>query len=363
MRVAHVLHSFDTGGLEKGVATVIRHAAPGFEHAVVCLSRSGATAQLLPRGTPVVELGKPPGHSPAYFWRLSRALAKLRPDVIHTRNWGGVDGIVAARLAGLRAVVHGEHGWGIDDPQGLDRRRIRARRFVSRWVREYTCVSAQMATWLRETVGLTRPLTQIYNGVDTERYKPGAGRAAVRAALGVPAEAFLVGIAGRLDPIKDHPTLFAAFERLRDHEPDARLLVIGDGPERARLVALAGRGVTFLGERHDVPELLSALDAFVLCSLNEGISNTILEAMAAAVPVVATRVGGNPELVEDGICGTLVPPREPAALAGALRAYCTRPKLRSAHGAAARERAVERFGIEAMVRAYEGVWRRVGGPA
>ena len=358
VRVAHVLYSFGTGGLEKGIATVVRGASPGFEHTVVCLTASGASERLLPAATPVLELRKPPGNSPGFLWRLSRVLRRLAPDVVHTRNWSGIDGVFAARLGGLRNVVHGEHGWGMDDPDGLNPRRLRVRRFAQRWVREYTCVSRAMTGWLRHQVGIRRPVTQIYNGIDPERYRPGPEGQGVRRELGLTPDAFLVGVVGRLDPIKDHSTLLRAFSRL-GAAPDARLLVVGDGPGRARLESEAGEGVIFLGDRREVPELLRALDVFVLPSRNEGISNTILEAMATGLPVVATRVGGNPELVEDGLTGVLVPPGDAAALAAALEGYRARPEAGRAHGEAARARVLERFAVERMIASYEAVWARV----
>ncbi len=359
LRVVHVLYSFGTGGLEKGIATVIRNASPGFEHVVLCLATSGPSARLLPPGTRVVELHKPAGNSPPFLWRLSRELKRLQPDVVHTRNWSGIDGMIAARLAGIRGVVHGEHGWGMEDPDGLNPRRLRVRRFVQRWVREYTCVSQAMVGWLREDVGIRRPITQIYNGVDTDQYRPDPlARARVRCELGLAEDAFVAGVVGRLDPIKDHPTLLAAFGRLRAEHPEARLLIIGDGPERARLEALAGDGVLFLGDRGDVPELMRALDVFVLPSRNEGISNTILEAMASGLPVVATRVGGNAELVAEGNTGVLLEAGDPIAMGGALRRYASDPPLGRADGTAGRGLVVTRFRTADMVTAYEGVWRR-----
>lgn len=357
--VAHVLYSFGTGGLEKGIATVVRAASPEFAHTVVCLTESGASARLLPPGTRVIELRKAPGNSPRFLWRLSRVLRGLHPQVVHTRNWSGIDGVFAARLAGLRGVVHGEHGWGMDDPDGLDPRRLRVRRFAQRWVREYTCVSQAMVGWLRHEVGVRRPVTQIYNGIDTARYRPGPEGEAVRRELRLASDAFLIGVVGRLDPIKDHVTLFRAFSQLHAADADALLLVVGDGPERARLEAQAGEGVVFLGDRQDVPELLRALDVFVLPSRNEGISNTILEAMATGLPVVATRVGGNPELVEDGLTGALVPPGDAFALAAALERYQAQSEAARTHGEAGRARVLERFAVDRMVASYEDVWARV----
>jgi len=356
--VAHVLYSFDIGGMEKGIATVINHGSGRFRHVIVCLGRGQGSRSLVKGDLKVVELNKSEGNSIRFLFQLAKLFRELRPDLVHTRNWSGMDGVVAARLAGIRNVVHGEHGWGVGDPDGLSPRRLRIRRLLSRWVKEYTCVSQAMVGWLRNDVGLAKPITQIYNGVDTERFLPGPGDH-LRNELGIPRGNFVAGVVGRLDPIKDHPTLFSAFSRLRETVPEARLLVVGDGPERGRLETMAGEGVVFLGERRDVPELMRTLDLFVLPSRNEGISNTILEAMATGLPVVATAVGGNPELVEPGVTGTLVPAGSPEALAQALSVYAASYELRQEHGAAARARALERFSIPAMVQSYEKVWRRV----
>lgn len=359
IRIVHLIYSFETGGLEKGIATVVNNASPLFEHVILCLTTSGESERLLPPNTQVVELHKPQGNSPLSLLKLSRVLKSLRPDIVHTRNWSGMDGIIAARMAGIRAVLHGEHGWGMEDPQGLHTKRVLIRRFLSRWVSEYTCVSKQIENWLRNDVRVRKPVTQIYNGVDAEKYCPGNGRDQIRAELGLAADIPLVGVVGRLDPIKDHPTLFRAFEAVRTVLPEARLLVAGDGPERKRLEGQAGEGVIFLGNRSDVPEILRALDLFVLPSLNEGISNTILEAMATGTPVVATRVGGNPELVEDECTGILVKPGDFQSMASAILRYLEHADLRARHSEAGRQSVLKRFSIEAMVRSYEAIYRRL----
>lgn len=354
--VAHVIHTYALGGMEVGISHLARNASPDVAHAIVCLSHMSPKHRPLPAETAVLELGKSSGHSTRFLFRLAATLRRLAPSVVHTRNWGGADGVLGARLAGIRAVVHGEHGWGIDDPRGRSRKRLFARRFLQRWVREYTCVSQDIRAWLAGTVRIRRPITQIYNGVDTAAFRPRERSGEGRGDLGIPEGAFVVGSVGRLDPIKNYPAFVEAARRLGAR---AHFVLVGDGPERSRLEALAAGAVRFLGEREDVPGLFRAFDLFVLPSFNEGVSNTVLEAMASGLPVVATRVGGNGELVVEGRTGALVPPGDVEALAAAIRRYADDPPLALEHGAAGRARALERFSIEAMVRGYETVYRRV----
>lgn len=359
LRVIHVVHSFKTGGMERGIATIIRNASESFEHVVLCLSSSGETASLLPQGISIIELHKSPGNSLIFLLTLARTLKALKPAVVHTRNWGGTDGIIAARIAGIRSVIQGEHGWVIDDPEGLNSIRLKTRRFIDRWVREYTCVSLHLKRWLLDIAKVKGKVNQIYNGVDIQIFCPGKEGGKIRSELGIPEKSFVAGVVGRLVPIKNHVTLFKAFAEVKRLCPDTKLLVVGDGPERDHLKHLGYENVIFLGNRTDIPDILQAIDVFVLPSLNEGISNTILEAMASGLPVVVTKVGGNPELVEDGTTGILVPSKDSSAMASALISYLHNPALRFSHGEAGRRRVIEAFSIENMVRGYETVYRRV----
>jgi sugar transferase (PEP-CTERM/EpsH1 system associated) len=292
---------------------------------------------------------------------MSRELRRFRPCVVHTRNWAGIDGILAARMAGIRTVLHGEHGWDVGDLHGTSRRRRILRRFLSGFTAGFTCVSRHIASWLNETVRIRCPLTQIYNGVDTGLFRPGADGGEVRQELGIPPGALLVGHVGRLVAVKNHDGLFRAFDLVRRELDHTMLVCIGQGPRESELRGLAGPGVRMLGDRADVARLLRALDLFVLPSLNEGISNTILEAMATGLPVVATDVGGNSELVADGATGTLVPLEDEDGLARAIRSYLVDDGRRREHGERARETVLARFGLDRMVRSYEGLWRDCAG--
>jgi sugar transferase (PEP-CTERM/EpsH1 system associated) len=360
MRVVHVLQSLDVGGLENGVVNVVNGLHASFEQAVVCVRGAGPMAARLPPDVPVVALERPA----ADRWTvlpLARALRALRPTVVHSRNWPAIEAVPAARLARVPVVLHGEHGREAADPDGLDRRRRRVRRLLSPLVDRFVTVSADLRRWLGRDVGIPeRKLVTIVNGVDTERFAPGDGGAS-RLALGLAPGAPVVGTVGRLDLVKDHAGLLRAFARVRAAHPATVLVLAGDGPCRAVLARLAGQlglgaAVRFLGLRPDVPAVLRALDVFVLPSIAEGISNTLLEAMATGLPVVATRVGGNPELVEADVTGTLVRAGDPAALAAGILRYVEDPHLRELAGKAARQQAVARFDLAGMLARYRELY-------
>ncbi len=352
LRIVHILFSFSTGGMEKGIAMLVNATHQQIEHIILCIKETGESERLLPKGSRVISLHKSDGNSILFLFRLARMLKELKPDIVHTRNWVGLDGVIAARMAGIKNIIHGEHGWGVADPDGRNTKRVFIRRVLSWMTKEYICVSRQMVPWLENDIGISRRrITQIYNGVDYIHYTP--------VKRNVSNNGIVIGAVGRLDPIKDHPTLFKAFEELKRSIPDATLMVVGDGPEREKLEKLAGDRIVFLGNRSDVPELMQTFDLFVLPSINEGISNTILEAMATGLPVLASRTGGNPELVEDGINGHLFDVGDWKHLAELMITYCIDRKKRSEHGKESRQIIVRDFSIDKMAKQYTSVWRRL----
>ncbi len=359
--VVHVVHSLEVGGLENGVVNLVNAPATGLRHVIICMTTAGTLRSRLRPGIEVFSLGKTPGHDLRTFVKLARLLRRIRPNVVHSRNWATFDAVVAARLARVPVVVHGEHGRDIADPEGRHPRRNRLRRLCAPLVNRFVTVSHDLRRWLVSDVRISaQKVITIHNGVDTARFAPG-DRDASRAALSLAPDQPVVGTVGRLDPVKDHAGLIRAFCVLLREYPDAVLLIAGDGPCRddlGGLIASLGlvEHVRLLGERDDIPRVLAAMDAFVLPSIAEGISNTILEAMATGLPIVATRVGGNPELVEDGVNGILVPRQDPTALATAIGAYLGDAHLRAVHAKSSRQRAVQQFGLQRMRDAYRDLY-------
>jgi sugar transferase (PEP-CTERM/EpsH1 system associated) len=367
--VLHVIHQLATGGLENGLVNLINSMPrAAFRHAIACVEDYSAFRdRITVPGVDVFALQR----SRIGVWKLRRELYRLcrglRPAIVHTRNLSGLDAILAARAAGVRRVVHGEHGWDFSDLDGGARRSVLLRRLHAPFVSRYITVSKDLERYLVKRIGIAPArITQIYNGVDTSRFVPPAApaRNALPAAFAPPGT-LVIGTVGRINPVKDHATLLRAFAALGVSAPalavNARLVIVGDGPlldaSRALAASLAIEATTwFAGNRSDVPALLRAFDVFALPSLNEGISNTILEAMATGVPVVASAVGGNVELIDDGVTGLLVPPADSDALARAFLRYLAEGTLRASHGREARAAASARFSLPAMVDGYAGVY-------
>ncbi len=289
-------------------------------------------------------------------------MREYRPHIVHSRNWGALEAVVAAKLAGVPVAIHSEHGYEVDMFAGLPLRRRLFRRAaysmadaVFALTRELRDFHARQAWVRRDRIGV------IYNGVDTERFAPSSeSRIAVRRELGLPEASFVVGSVGRLVPIKDHATLLKAATVLVGKGVNVRVLLVGSGPERERLEScakgpLADR-VCFAGDSDRIPEMLNAMDVFVLPSLGEGMSNTLLEAMACALPVIATTVGGNPEIIEKEEHGCLFAPGDAEWLAEKLKLLASDPALIHQLGTEARRRVVESFSLSRMMENYRNLY-------
>jgi sugar transferase (PEP-CTERM/EpsH1 system associated) len=367
--IAHVIYRLDVGGLENGLVNIInRIPAERYRHAIISLTDISTFRQRISRqDVALFALHKRPGNDVAMLVKLWRIFRDLRPDIVHSRNLAAMEAQLPAWLAGVPCRVHGEHGRDVFDLDGTSRKYRWVRRLYRPLIQRYIALSQELNDYLHIGVGVkTSRLRTICNGVDVERFRP-AGETHRESVLPrgfACGDGLLIGSVGRLEAVKDQLTLVRAFSELCRQRPDERglrLVLVGDGslrPQIDQLVVEQGieDRVWLAGSREDVPQLLSALDVFVLPSLAEGISNTILEAMACALPVVATRVGGNEELVREGETGFLVPRADPQAMARALLAYVDDATLRHEHGSAARKRAEDVFSISGMAERYQEVY-------
>jgi sugar transferase (PEP-CTERM/EpsH1 system associated) len=369
--IAHAIHHLVIGGMENGLVNLInRIPADRYRHMVLCAEDYSDFRDRIARpDVAVLALKKSTASRGAMFRRLRDLFDEHRPAIVHGRNLSGLDALFPAWRAGVRARIQGEHGWDVADIDGSRLRPRLLRRLHSPLVTQYVTVSKHLASYLTARIGIApRRITQIYNGVDTDRFVPASEKPS-----GLLPTAFcgddkvVVGTVGRLQAVKDQASLIRACAILLRETPSLRntlrVVIVGDGPQRDALNACASEeGVADVvwmpGARRDVDVMYRAFDAFVLPSLNEGISNTLLEAMASRLPIIATAVGGNVELVHAGMSGQLVPAANAPALAAAIRTYVEDPVLRRRHGAESRARATANFSIDSMVGSYLDLYDR-----
>jgi len=367
--VVHIIDRLLVGGMENGIVNIINHSPPDrYRHVIICLRYFSEFRNRIADDTvEVYALDKKDGKNPGYYFRLWRLLRELRPEIVHTRNLPTIDLVPIIALSGVRHIVHGEHGRDLLESHGENRKYNRVRRFMSPGVNRYITVSQDLQTWLGNTVGIPKDkITQIYNSVDTEKFSPmPEERPHLPAEANQPENAFVIGTVGRMEGIKDQITLVQSFIQLCRLQGETSkvpfLVLVGDGSlrEPARnLLDEAGLldKAWLAGSRDDIPDLMRALDLFVLPSINEGISNTIIEAMATGLPVVATQAGGNPELVIPDKTGMLVPPKDVAAMATVLNLYFRNSDLCEAHGSAGRTRVLNQFSLQTMIDSYFSIY-------
>ena len=364
-QVMQVVLSLSPGGTERLVIELSKrlHGAHGMH--VCCLDAPGAWAdELTALGISVTALGRRPGFSPAVGRQIARTAAMHGATVLHCHQYSPFVYGTLARLWRPMDVVFTEHGRFSDAPPSMKRQV--ANRLLSRVPSRVFSVSDDLRVHLTREGFPERQVQVILNGIPMSATPSPAARREARMRLGLEPEHVVIGSVARLDPVKDFPTLVRAFDDVHRVLPHSRLVIIGDGPERDRLEGeIARMGLTdsviLTGLRQDVPSLLPALDIFANSSIFEGVSLTVLEAMAAAVPVVATRVGGTPEVVVDGETGRLVPARDVQAMAEALLSIATDAGTAARLAAGGRRRAERHFSIERMVDQYAAVYRDSGG--
>lgn len=364
--VLHLLYRFSIGGLENVVVQLINGLPHDrFRHTVIALTDADPAfvARLARHDVEIIELHKPPGQPFKLYPRMFRLLRRLRPDVFHSLNLAALEFTPVAMVAGVPLRIHAEHGWDAHDPNGSNVRYQRIRRFYSLFVNHYIAVSQDLFLYLDRKIDIpARRRALIANGVDTESFKPRTAPISVAGCPFEPGHLWLVGTVGRMQTVKNQPALARGFVRFLQQHPAAaeraRLVMIGDGPlkpEVERILETAGvSNLAWLpGARSDIADILRLLDCFVLPSEAEGTSCTLQEAMACGLPAIATAVGGTPQLVEEGATGLLVTPNADDELAAALWRYFNEPNVARAHGAAARQKALDRFALAGMIEHYD----------
>lgn len=369
IRIMHVVNALGKGGLENGLVNLIeRLDSSRFEHVVCTVRGLGPNAERLPADrVQVVALGDATSNSRFQTPGLVRAIRRFEPDIVHSRNWGAIEAVLAGRLTRRCAVIHSEHGLEAAAGANEPRRRAFLRRVAFELADRVLSVSFQLRDLHASRTGFpARKMTVVHNGVDRSQFFPDPEtRQRVRQEFGVRDGQLCIGCVANLLPVKDHLTLLEALTSMSTRNGDWRLLLIGEGTERDKLTAFVNarpilkERVSLLGSSSRVPALLRGMDLFVLPSVAEGICNSLLEAMATGVAVIATAVGGNPEVVVAGESGLLFSAGDVQALAGHLSQLQTQPRVRAELGQRAILRVRDEFSIESMVQAYAQLYAEV----
>jgi sugar transferase (PEP-CTERM/EpsH1 system associated) len=366
LRLLHVINSLGLGGAERGVLKVMEGMDVKLFEQRLCTIR-GSDPKLAESPALHGKLfmaGEENSGFQFLLFRLMRIIREYKPHIVHSRNWGAIEAAPAARLAGVPVVIHSEHGYELEMLSGLPIRRRLLRRAVYSMCDAVFTVSDDLKNYHSQQVWMSpKHIRVIPNGVNTCVFLPDEDvRRRVRGRFCFSPETIVLGSVGRMVPIKDHETLLQATERLIEHKIDVRVLLVGGGSEleRHRNYARASSSlkdrVTFVGSSQDVSELYQAMDIFVLPSISEGMSNTLLEAMASGLPCVATDVGGNPEVVVNGRWGFLFAPGDVAGLAQRLEELIAGGDLRTEFAVAARQQAVNHFSLYRMLDDYTNLY-------
>jgi len=367
--VLHVVYRFATGGIENGLVNLINHMAPNrYRHAVLALTDISEFSQRIYRpDVALYALNKAPGHGVWLYPKLFKLFRQLNPAIVHSRNLAALETQAPAWAAGVPVRLHGEHGRDMADLTGDNENLQRTRRFYKNFVHHYTSLSPDLTDDLVRKIKVSpSSITQTLNGVDTARFYPAP--CGVQPIVGCPFgpdQHWLVGTVMRMQTVKDPVMLAQAFVQALTLNPAlqqrVRLVMVGEGPLRAQAHSvLAAAGFSHLawlpGERGDVANIMRGLHLLAVPSLAEGMSNTILEAMASALPVIATAVGGNVHLVVPGLTGWLVEAGSVGAMALQLAQIATQPVLAQFMGQAGRQRVLEKFSLQSMVATYATVY-------
>jgi len=375
IKILHVLDSLGVGGMERVVIDVVNGLDQSrFDQIVCCVSRKGEAAWRLRDDAECVDLGKGDGADHLMPLKIARVIRRETPDIIHTQSWSGVDAAIAKLITGGAKLVHSEHGRNYPHLGSEPLKRKIARRCLYHFSDAVFAVSNEARDYYCRETGFPRDRMRVVpNGIDVRRIDD-ADRSNVREELGIDAGDFVIGTVARLDETKDTITLARAFARLYlSHsslksktlpKPKLRLLIVGDGGHRTAIERFVAEqelngAVIFTGVRHDVPRLLGAMDLFALSSLSEAMPITVLEAMASRLPVVATRVGAMPELVEEGETGFLVEPKDDRSLAERFERFCSNRALAKQFGRAARRKVEREYSLDSMLRSYTELYLSV----
>jgi sugar transferase (PEP-CTERM/EpsH1 system associated) len=364
--IIHLIFRFDIGGLEKVMADTINHT-PEYRHIVVSLtSATKESTSLINHPLTVLELNKKDGNDLTVWKKLYHIFLKYKPDILHSYNLSTLEYHVLACFMRISKRIHSEHGRDFSDPQGLNRKHRFLRQIVSPFVHYWVPVSCDIEEWLVKYIKVNpMKVILIHNGIDTDCYKKVKINKSDVLGQYAKKNAIVIGSIGRLDPVKNHKKLIDAFYTIICQEESVDnnyiLAIIGDGPLKQDLINQINKlgisdKVWLPGARYNIIELMNAFDIFCLPSLAEGIPITILEAMSTEKPIIATEVGGLPEIIDEGE-GILIPPNDHLSLVNGITSLIKSEETRMKLGQKARKKVIENFSLKNMIIRYKKIYK------
>ena len=361
-KILHVVPSFGLGGMERVICTIVDGTTSHYNHTILSLSGNIAAKVWIKSISPhYIPFVKPPTRT-KFFLSLYRQLQIVRPQILMTYNWGATDAIWLGCLAGIRNIIHSEHGFNIDEVQITNKKRDFIRSILYSLTSTIVVVSQDLQTRMKHHYGLQgRKVVLIPNGIDTQYYTPNEReRMHTREALGFQDQDVVVGFVGRLDPVKNLDFLLQVFAASAKEHKQFKLLIVGDGPERLRLEDLCRRyhiqsHVLFTGQKENILTYLRAIDVFLITSFREQMPMTVLEAMAVGIPVVASSVGEIPYVVDNEVNGFVHSLDEGVKVFGFSLRLLLAPTQRKAFGMAARRKVVKIFPQLSMISRYQSL--------
>ena len=365
MSIVHLVLSMETGGAETVVSHLIRTIdAQHFKVTVICLCSRGPLADMAEKEGARIMVAEPmvKGASLIYPYALLAAVRKENPDILHSHSGCGPAAALVSRYLKI-PQIHTEHGRPFPDPRWM----IELERFYALKTRKIVAVSPPLKEYLHRAFRWPdEKVLVIENGIDTDYFSPLPRPEGLLRELGLEPGHRVIGSVGRLSRVKNYPALLHAFRKILTKDPHARLLLVGDGPERENLERTIDslemrKACRLTGERFDIRDLLSCMDVFVLPSWSEGTSMSLLEAMSCARPVVASCVGGNQELVHPGQTGFLVQPHDVQSLALSIQTLLDDRTMADSFGENCRKMVLQRYRLGLMVEKYEKLYEQVAG--
>jgi len=360
--IAHVVYSFGTGGIENGIVNIINNMNnEKYFHVICCLTTTGNFQdRLIYNNYIIYSLNKKSGNDIIVPINLVKIFRSHNVNIVHLRGWPTlIEGVISAMISRAKAIIFGFHGKTANEVNGSSFIRKYSEKLALKFVDKIITLSDIMKSEYSKYLGINENLINvIYNGVDTNKFKHVPERDNIRFDLGINNFDIVIGSIGRIDPVKDFDTLLRSFKKISDNYNNVKLIIVGDGTELPRLKKLAfdfdiNESTIFTGHRDDIQNILNVIDIYAQTSIYEGFSNTILEAMATSLPIVATNVGGNAFIVKDGKNGFLVEVGMDDQLCEKLSILISNAELRKNFGRLSRAIVLEKFSINKTVDDYD----------